>query len=40
VEIDGRRFEARVEIEAIDAGTAIVVRGRTDFSLVVEKADA
>ena len=37
VEIDGRRFEARVEVGAIDAGAAVVVRGRNDFSLIVEK---
>jgi membrane-bound serine protease (ClpP class) len=40
VEIDGRRYEARVEIGAVDAGAAIVVRGRTDFSLIVEKIEA
>ncbi len=40
VEIDGRRFEARVDIGAIDAGAAVVVRGRTDFSLIVEKVEA
>jgi membrane-bound serine protease (ClpP class) len=40
VEIDGRRFEARVEVDAIDAGATIVVRGRTDFGLIVEKAES
>jgi membrane-bound serine protease (ClpP class) len=40
VEIEGRRFEAKVEVGAIDAGAPIVVRGRTDFGLIVEKADA
>ncbi|HWA10394.1 MAG TPA: hypothetical protein VG838_13150 [Opitutaceae bacterium] len=40
VEIDRRRYEARVEIGAIDAGAAIVVRGRTDFGLLVEKAES
>jgi membrane-bound serine protease (ClpP class) len=40
VEIDGRLYEACTEIEAIDAATAVVVRGRTDFGLIVEKAGA
>jgi membrane-bound serine protease (ClpP class) len=40
VAIDGRRYEARVEIGVIDAGATIVVRGRTDFSLIVENAEA
>jgi membrane-bound serine protease (ClpP class) len=40
VEIGGRRYEAKVEVGAIDAGAPIVVCGRTDFGLVVEKADA
>ncbi len=37
VEIDGRRYEAKVEVGNIDIGEAVVVRGRTDFELVVEK---
>jgi membrane-bound serine protease (ClpP class) len=40
VEVDGRRFEAKVEVGAIDAGAPVVVRGRSDFSLVVERADS
>lgn len=36
VEIDGRRFEARVEVGAVPAGTRLVVRRRTDFGLIVE----
>jgi len=40
VEIEGRRFEAKVEVGAIDAGATVTVRGRTDFGLVVERADA
>jgi len=40
VEVEGRRFEAQVEVGAIDAGAPVVVRGRTDFGLIVEKADA
>ncbi len=37
VEILGRRYEAKVSVGAIDAGSEVVVRGRTDFGLVVEK---
>src|SRR5208337_4933741 len=37
VEIDGRRFEAEVPVGAIDAGAPIIVRGHSDFALVVEK---
>jgi membrane-bound serine protease (ClpP class) len=40
VEIDGRRYEAKVEVGAIDAGSPVVVRGRMDFGLIVEKADS
>ena len=40
IEIGGRRFEAIVEVGAIDAGEAVIVRGRTDFALMVEKASA
>ncbi|MEI6105506.1 MAG: NfeD family protein [Opitutae bacterium] len=37
VEIAGRRFEATVEVGVVDAGDAIIVRGRTDFALIVQK---
>ncbi len=37
VEIDGRRFEARVEVGAIARGRPIVVRGYKDFGLIVEE---
>lgn len=37
VEIAGRRFEARVEIGAIERGRAVIVRGYSDFGLVVEE---
>lgn len=37
VEVDGRRFEAEVKVGAIDAGSPIVVLGRSDFALVVER---
>lgn len=39
VEIGGRRYEAKVEVGNIDTGDAVVVRGRTDFGLIVEKAN-
>ena len=39
VEVDGRRYEAAVGMGTLDAGTPVVVRGRTDFGLIVEKAD-
>jgi membrane-bound serine protease (ClpP class) len=38
VEIAGRRFEAKVEVGSIDAGETVIVRGRTDFGLIVERA--
>ncbi|MFA6961053.1 MAG: NfeD family protein [Opitutaceae bacterium] len=38
VEIDGRRYEATVEVGAVDAGDAVIVRGRTSFALIVERA--
>ena len=37
VEIGGRRYEAIVEVGAVDAGDAVIVRGRTAFALLVEK---
>ncbi len=37
VDIDGRRYEAKVELGAVDAGDLIIVRKRTDFGLIVEK---
>lgn len=38
VEIDGVRYEARVAVGALDAGTAVTVVQRTDFALIVERA--
>lgn len=40
VEIDGRRYEAKIEVGVVDAGAPVLVCGRTDFSLIVEKIDA
>jgi membrane-bound serine protease (ClpP class) len=37
VEVEGQRYEAIVEIGAINAGDPVVVRGRRDFALLVEK---
>lgn len=39
VEISGRRFEATVEVGAVDAGDAIIVRGQKAFALIVERAN-
>jgi membrane-bound serine protease (ClpP class) len=38
VDLDGRRFEAKVAVGAIDSGTSVIVVGHSDFELVVEKA--
>jgi len=38
IEVEGRRYEATVEVGAVDAGDTVVIRGRTSFALVVEKA--
>jgi membrane-bound ClpP family serine protease len=40
VVVEGRRYEAKVEVGAIDRGAAIVVTGCSDFALTVEKANA
>ena len=40
IEIDGRRYEARVDVGAIEAGAPVVVVRRSDFSLIVERANA
>jgi membrane-bound serine protease (ClpP class) len=37
VEIEGRRYEARVELGAVERGRRIVVRAYSDFGLVVEE---
>ena len=36
VEIDGRRYEARLEVGFAEAGTPVRVTRRTDFNLIVE----
>ena len=40
VEIDGRRYEARVDVGAIEAGAPVVVLKRSDFGLIVERSGA
>ena len=40
IEITGRRYEAIVEVGGVDAGDAIIVRGRTSFALIVEKTNS
>ena len=40
VEIAGQRYEARIELGHAEPGTPIVVRGRQDFALIVEKTAA
>lgn len=40
VEIDGRRYEARVAVGAIETGATVVVLKRSDFGLIVERSDA
>ncbi len=40
IEIDGRRYEARVAVGMIEAGATVVVVKRSDFGLVVERTDA
>ena len=37
VEIDGRRYEARLEVGSAPPGTRVVIRRRTDFGLMVER---
>ncbi len=37
IEIDGRRYEARLEVGSAAAGTRVIVRRRTDFGLIVER---
>jgi membrane-bound serine protease (ClpP class) len=38
IEINGRRYEAKAALGTIDPGVAVVVTGRDDFSLTVERA--
>jgi membrane-bound serine protease (ClpP class) len=38
VEIEGRRYDARVAVGSVDVGDTVVVRSQSDFNLIVEKA--
>lgn len=38
IEVGGHRYEARVALGTLDAGRRVVVRGHTDFGLIVEEA--
>jgi membrane-bound serine protease (ClpP class) len=40
IEIDGRRYEAKAPLGTIDPGVAVVVTGREDFALTVERVEA
>lgn len=40
IELDGRRYEARVAVGVIEVGATVVVVKRSDFGLVVERVDA
>ena len=40
VEIAGRRYEASVAVGSIEVGATVLVVGRTDFGLVVERASS
>jgi len=37
IEIDGRRYEARVAVGTVDSGQRVVVRARREFELLVER---
>jgi membrane-bound serine protease (ClpP class) len=37
VEVDGRRYSAQVSLGFVDANSPVIVTGRTDFGLIVEK---
>lgn len=38
IEIDGRRYEARLEVGSAPPGARVVVRRKTDFGLIVDRA--
>jgi Membrane-bound serine protease (ClpP class) len=40
VEIAGRRYEAQVEVGSVEYGESVVVRRRTAFGLIVERAES
>jgi len=40
IEIGGRRYEARVEVGSVERGVPVIVKGRTEFGLLVERENA
>gem|GEM_PF-44286 len=40
IELDGRRYEARVAVGTVDLGQRVVVRARREFELLVERVDS
>lgn len=40
IEIDGRRYEARLEVGSAPPGTPVVVRRKTDFGFIVDREEA
>lgn len=40
IEVDGRRYEARLEVGSAPPGTRIVVRRKTDFGFIVDREEA
>jgi len=40
IEIGGRRYEARVAVGSVERGVPVVVKGRTEFGLLVERENA
>lgn len=39
IELDGRHYEARVEVGSVPPGARVVVRRKTDFGLVVDRSE-
>ncbi|MEO7319757.1 MAG: NfeD family protein, partial [Chthoniobacteraceae bacterium] len=37
IEVEGRRYEARLEFGSAPPGTAVVVRRKTDFGFIVDR---
>jgi membrane-bound serine protease (ClpP class) len=40
VEVEGRRFQAKLDLGFVEANTPVIVTGQTDFGLTVEKAES
>ena len=39
VEVEGRRYQAKLDLGFVEANTPVLVTGHTDFGLTVEKAE-